>query len=257
MRLSLLYNPLDLIDRLGVAIRRRRRLRRLRHTPAAQLSLGHIDSLELLELLAGNPPAVIYDIGANTGTWSCLAKSLFPGARLEAFEPLTMHAAAFHQMTAAWPKDVHLHACALGATEGSATMQVMDFSDASSLLPVTDEGRREFKITPVKEEQVPVMPLDVLVRREKLPPPDLLKLDVQGYELEVLRGAPDCLRQARAVLLEVSFRSFYQAQPLFPEIHAFLHAHGFALHALGEGTALGQPLVQTDALFVRTEAAPR
>ena len=252
MRLSLLYNPFDLIDRLGLAVRRNRRINRLRHTPASKLGLGHIDSLELLELLASTPPSVIYDVGANVGTWSCLAKSLFPAARIDAFEPLSMHSAEFRKMAAAWPDDMHLHTCALGATEGTATMHIMDYADASSLLPVTVEGQSEFKIKPVAMQQVPLVPLDTLVLRDKLPLPDLLKLDVQGYELEVLRGSETCLRHARAVLCEVSFRAFYARQPLFPELLSFLTQRGFALHALGEGTALGQPLVQADALFLRT-----
>jgi hypothetical protein len=134
-------------------------------------------------------------------------------------------------------------------------MQVMDFSDASSLLPVTRAGREEFKINPVAEISVPVVPLDTLVRREQLAWPDLIKLDVQGYELEALRGGEECLRHARAVLLEVSFRAYYAGQPLFAEVVAFLGQRGFVLHAVGEGTARGQPLVQTDALFVRANPA--
>jgi FkbM family methyltransferase len=251
MRLSLLYNPAHLVTRLAVALQRRARQRRLRGTPAAALTLGHIDSLELLELLRPQAPAVIYDIGANIGTWTCLAKSLFPSARVEAFEPLTQHFAEFKRWTAPWPADVRLHACALGPREHTATMHVMDFSDASSLLPLGAEGAREFGVHAAAETTVPVVPLDLLVAREKLSPPDLIKLDVQGYELEVLRGATASLRSARAVLCEVSFREFYAGQPPFAEIVAFLAAHGFTLHALGEGTALGRPLVQADALFLR------
>ncbi|MBI5771149.1 MAG: FkbM family methyltransferase [Verrucomicrobia bacterium] len=251
MRLSLLYNPIDLIERLAIAAQRRRRFRRLRGTPAAGLSLGHIGSLELLELLRPAPPAVIYDIGANVGTWTCLAKSLFPAAQVEAFEPLEQHHAEFARRTAAWPGTVRLHSPALGAMEHTAQMHVMDFSDASSLLALGSEGAREFNIHEAGEKTVPVVPLDVLVARANLPPPDLLKLDVQGYELEVLRGATATLRHARAVLCEVSFREFYTGQAQFPDILAFLTAEGFALHAFGHGLDLGQPLVQADALFLR------
>jgi FkbM family methyltransferase len=251
VRLSLLYNPFALIRRLATAVERRQRFRRLRGTPAAALSLGHIDSLELLELLAPNPPKVIYDIGANVGTWTCLAKSLFPKARVEAFEPLASHFSGFKTWTAPWSADVRLHAYALGSTEGTATIHVMNFSDASSLLPLSTAGRDEFQIAPVAEQIVPVMPLDRLVARDNLPPPDLLKLDVQGYELEVLRGAEQCLRQARAVLCEVSFRELYTGQPLFGDIERFLFERGYRLHALGAGTPLGTPLLQADALFLR------
>lgn len=254
MRLSLFYNPLDLIDRLGIAVRRHRRLRRLRHTPAAGLGLAHIGSLELLEMLATTPPGVIYDIGANVGTWSLLAKALYPAARIEAFEPLALHTGGFHQRMASFTDSVRLHSCALGASEGTAEMNIMDFSDASSLLPLTAAGQDEFHLRPVAKQSVPVVPLDTLVRRENLPPPDLLKLDVQGYELEVLRGAETCLAHARVVICEASFHTYYAAQPLFAELVAFLAQRGYTLQALGEGTALGRPLVQADALFLRTTA---
>ncbi len=252
MRASLLYNPFDIIEHLAIGVQRRRRWRKLRHTPAAALGLGHIESLELLELLQATPPKVIFDIGANVGTWTCLAKSLFPAAQVEAFEPLACHLAGFKQWTAAWPADIRLHTCALGPTEGMASMHVMDFSDASSLLPLSAAGRQEFKISPAAEQMVPVMPLDTLVAREKLPWPDLLKLDVQGFELEVLRGAEECLRRARAVLCEVSFQRFYVGQPLFSEVLLFLEKRGFTLHALGSAAVPGAPLVQTDALFLRS-----
>jgi len=253
MRLSLLYNPFDAIERLALGVQRYRRRKRIRGTPAGALELGHVDSLELLELLRPTPPTVIYDIGANVGTWTCLAKSMFPAARIEAFEPLACHFTGFQQRTAPWPGDVRLHTCALGATEGTAAMHVMDFSDASSLLPASAAGRREFKIAPTGVQTVPVVPLDVLVAREKLPWPDLVKLDVQGFELEVLRGAEACLGRARAVLCEVSFQRFYVGQPLFSEVLLFLEKRGFALHAFGVGIGPGARLAQTDALFVRRE----
>ncbi len=248
MRLSLLYNPFDLVERLAVASHRRRR--RLRHTPAAALELGHIDSLELLELLASHPPAVIYDIGANLGTWTCLAKSLYPAARLEAFEPLGQHAAGFQARTQGMAK-VHLHGVALGAAASTLEMEVMDFSDASSFLPATASTCAEFNIRPVRRETVAVYPLDQYRQQHQLPAPDLIKLDVQGFELEVLRGATDCLRAARAVLTEVSFREYYRGQPLFHDVAAFLAAHGFLLQALADPTPLGAPLGQTDALFLK------
>jgi FkbM family methyltransferase len=207
--------------------------------------------LELLEMLKANPPATIYDIGASVGSWTCLAKSLFPGARVEAFEPQAANAEGFHEATFPWKNDVRLHACALGAADGTADLQVMDFPDASSLLPMGEEGVREFKIATAGSQRVPVHRLDTLVASEALSLPDLMKLDVQGYELEVLRGGERALQHARAIICEVSFREYYKGQPSFAEVVSFLEARGFRLSALGMGTPLGAPLVQTDALFLR------
>lgn len=251
MRASLLYNPFDAIDRLAIAIRRRRRRRPLRGTPAARLRTGHLDSLELLESLREHPPRVIYDVGANVGTWTCLAKSIFPLAVVEAFEPLAQHAPDFRRWTAEWPDTVRLHAVALGSSAGTAEIRVTDFSDASSLLPLAQAGRDEFHLEEVRREPVTVTTLDTLVESGQIQPPELIKLDVQGFELEVLRGAERCLEYASAVLAEVSFRPFYEHQALFSDVLTFLEARGFELRAFGIVPVPGAPLVQTDALFAR------
>ncbi len=250
MRAELLYNPLLLLERLGQWAAEKRRLRRLRTTPARTLAAGHIDSLELLELLRGNPPAVIYDIGANIGTWTLLAKSIFPGAVVHGFEPLPEHGARYLSATESLP-EVHLHGIALGEAAASSVLHVTSRSDASSLLPLTADGRAQWQMEAHKEVPVRVERLDDWVTAHALPPPDLIKMDVQGYELHVLKGAPGCLRRAKAVLAEASFGEFYESQCLFEELSSFLAQHHFRLAALGHGTALGRRLVQADVLYLR------
>jgi FkbM family methyltransferase len=251
MNLRLLTQPHALVQRFAMALHRRRRRSVLQGTPAANLTLGHLDSLELLQLLRDQPPGVIYDIGANAGTWTCLAKSLYPSARVEAFEPLNRFDREFSHWTSAWRDTVHLHRMALGATPGEATMHVTDFADASSLLPLTETGQAEFKIAPASQVTVPVARLDDLVQTGTIPPPDLIKLDVQGFELEVLRGAEVTLQTTRAVLCEVSTAAFYNGQPLLGEIVRHLETHGFRLHAFGANLQPGAPFAQSDALFVK------
>ena len=80
MRPELFYNPLLLLERIGQWATERSRLRELRGTVAENLQTGHIDSLELLKLLRPLSPKVIYDVGANVGTWTLLAKAIFPEA---------------------------------------------------------------------------------------------------------------------------------------------------------------------------------
>jgi FkbM family methyltransferase len=251
MRASLLFNPFDIVERLAIASQRRRRRRRLRGTPAAKLSLGHIDTLELLEMLAGSPPRVIHDIGANVGTWTCLAKSLYPDAAVEAFEPLEVHLAGFSRWTASFA-DVRLHPIALGPRDGTITIEITDFSDASSVLALTNDGRNTFNVAPAGRRDVRMATLDGLVAAGSVRAPDLLKLDVQGYELEVLRGAEKSLHAATAVICEVSFRQFYQGQALFPDVLNYLGDRGFRLRGFGSSLRTGEPLVQADALFVKT-----
>ncbi len=140
---------------------------------------------------------------------------------------------------------------ALGDRSGTAILHVTDFADASSLLPLSPAGRAEFRVAPATAVTVPVARLDDLIAAGTVAAPDLIKLDVQGFELAVLRGGENALASARAVLCEVSTRAFYDGQALFGDILSYLEARGFRLHALGANLAPGAPFSQTDALFLR------
>ena len=250
MRPELLYNPRLLCERLAEISLQRRRLAKLRGTAAQYLLSGHIDSLELLELLRPISPKVIYDVGANVGTWTLLGKAIFPHAVVHSFEPLRRHHSAFTENVRN-SNSVYLHKVALGESSGNATMRVANFSDSSSILPLSAAGKKEWHLEEVAQESVTVLRMDDYRCSAQLPFPGLVKLDVQGFELAVLRGASECLGQANAVLAEVSFQEFYQGQCLFHELVAFLSLHGFFIYALGHGTAIDRPILQTDVLFLK------
>src|SRR6185436_9145099 len=76
-----------------------------------------------------------------------------------------------------------------------------------------------------------VVPLDEVAAREHLRP-DCLKVDVQGAELDVLRGGSSILKNLKLIELEVEFNHQYKGQALFSEIDLFLRQHGFALLGL-------------------------
>lgn len=240
----------------GVGRRAHRRARRLelRGTPAAALQSGHIDSLELLKLArdSGPPVRVVYDLGANVGTWTLLAKAVIPGVVVEAFEPLSAHAQQFLAVTGGVPS-VRLHQVALGANAGEARLKVTSYSDAASLLDVAAASKEDFGVIPGPEVGVLLAPLDQWVAAHDLRWPDLIKLDLQGYEIEALKGAKHCLEHARWVLCEMSFREYYHGQPSFAEVVRFLDAAGFDLRAF-PSTGHGLVWQQTDALF---EARPK
>ncbi len=251
MRVALFYSPRLLIERLAEISLQRRRLRRLRGSVGAGLRGAHLDSLELLELAHLVVPRIIYDIGSNVGTWTLLAKSLYSTAEIHGFEPLGWHCKEYLRATFAL-EGVVLHQVALGSMHGQFDMQVPNQSDSSSLLPLARASEEVFNLRFDKSIPVTVERLDEYVEKKHLPLPDLIKLDVQGFECEVLNGGMLALQHAKAIITEVSFKEFYKGQCRFDQLVTLLAQSGFFLYAFGMRTAVGRPLDQCDVLFLKS-----
>jgi FkbM family methyltransferase len=252
MRKELFYKPHLLLARLAEIAEQRARLRRLRGTCAQNLTHYHVDSLELIEIAAQAGAKVFYDVGANVGSWALLCRALVPESTIVAFEPLAAHCEKFHAAMSGFDH-VRLFEIALGERDESRPLHVTSFSDASSLLPLSAAGADLFSLKTIESVRVPVDSLDHVLSAESLPQPDLIKLDVQGFELEVLKGASAVLERTEWVLAEASFRTFYNGQVLFSELAGFLGRSGFEVHAFGHSMRIGRPLDQVDVLFGRID----
>jgi hypothetical protein len=90
------------------------------------------------------------------------------------------------------------------------------------------------EITSVGEDKVQVIPLDTLVRNQQLPAPDLVKIDVQGFEGRVLGGGKETFSRAQRVIVEVSLHALYQDQSLAPDVLTTLAGWGFELDDIHE-----------------------
>jgi FkbM family methyltransferase len=250
MRLELFYKPRLLCERLAKESLRRRRLSKLCNTPAWNLSIGHIDSLELLEIAKPLGIRSIYDVGANVGTWALLAKALIPEAKVEAFEPLPKHHTDF-QNNLRGISGVALHRIALGSENTTANLRITNSSDNSSMLPLAEASHAHFGLKEVASVPTTVRKLDDYRRENDVLMPDLIKLDVQGYELEVLKGANECVRSTKSVITEVSFIKYYQGQCLFHDLVGYFAHFGLFVAAFGINTPSASIVNQTDVLFLR------
>lgn len=172
----------------------------------------------------------ILDVGANRGDRTAEFLEAFPAARVYAVEP---HPDTARHLAARFRADprVRVLSCALGSETATARLACYDNNAANALSPISDEGAYflDGKVVSLGCIEVPVMPLDDVCAREGIVKIDLLKLDAQGHELAILKGADASLSAGcvGAILTEVMFVQVYERQASFFEMSAFLSARGF------------------------------
>lgn len=208
--------------------------------------------VEHARVLSGLDCHTVVDIGANRGQFALVARRCLPHARVISFEPLPAAAVKFRAVFAGDDR-VTLHEVAIGPAPGDATIHVSKRDDSSSLLPIT---ATQVALFPGTEETstavVRVAPLREFIPAADIQTPALLKLDVQGYELEALRGCEDMLGQFACVYAECSFVELYAGQAKADEVIAWLRERGFRLRGVHnmdydrDGRA-----IQADFLFAR------
>lgn len=214
----------------------------LRHRVAA--------TTEHLEAIRFCTPAAVVDVGANKGQFSVAVRGLFPRARIEAFEPLPSAAERFQAVFDGDPL-VRLHRFALGAVAGRGAFHVARREDSSSLLKIGEGQHRAYGIAASRQIEVEVKPLDLVVEASALPAPTLLKIDVQGAEMDVLRGIAD-LGRFDFIYAELSFVELYEDQSLFEDVVAYLNKRGFAVRGIfNQSVTRAYGPTQVDCLFAK------
>ena len=188
--------------------------------------------LDLKSILGGIQHPVIFDVGANDGEMATEFLQHFPHAKLVAFEPFHDCYELLRKIFGARP-NIRIEKAALGSTSGTASLNVFSGHRMNSLLDMDQDPENIMRDKFVKTgtEQVSVDTLDEFCSRNKIDHIDALKIDTQGYDLNVLKGASRLLGEHRvkAVLLEVNFIPMYEGQPTFVDIHAFLSSLGYQL----------------------------
>ena len=217
------------------------------------LMVGVAPAIEHRAVLRALTVDGVIDVGANRGQFTLACRSSLSEVPVVAFEPIPAEAALFRKVHGHVPQ-VNLIESALGETSGTATLHLSQSADSSSLLPI---GRRQtelFKDTAeVGTLPVPVQRLDDLSEHWSGRSRQLLKLDVQGFELNVLRGAIETLKSCAYVYAECSEVALYDGQALRAEVELFLKTQGFALQGRFNEQMNDGELIQADYLFGRDE----
>ena len=185
--------------------------------------------LEVYNVLLDFDIKSIIDIGANEGQFAKTIRAIFPTASIYSFEPLPD---VYEKLSMLCLQDPKLQVFNLALSNDSEIKQMFksSFSPSSSILPMLDLHKKEWPDSSSNTiVEVNSITLDDWIEafNEIFNDNFLIKLDVQGYELPVIQGGINTLKQAKIVLIEVSFYEFYENQPLFDDVYDCLRKLGF------------------------------
>lgn len=192
-------------------------------------NLWYLDPYEIQRRIITKTDPVIFDVGASEGSVVQKYKGLYPGARIHAFEPQPDAFAILRQKTDG-EKDVICTETALSDSTGKAMFHKARSGPASSLLPAVHSASFVDDHTrPAEQFEVTLETLDHYCEVRKIDRIDILKMDVQGNELNILKGGRQMLSADRISLIysEVWFIAAYDRQPFYEDIALFLREFGY------------------------------
>lgn len=202
-----------------------------------------------------NGAARVVDVGAAKGDFCAEVLRFWPQAEVICLEPIEAQAAILRDRFG--PGKVHVVVAAAGDRDGELPFHEVRNLDSSSILPM---GRHRTEFPSISAETrtyaVQVRCLDSIVAEAwQERDIDLLKLDVQGYELPVLRGASRILQRSRFVIVEASLRTLYHGQAPFEEVLLRMYEAGFGVIDYVEGarSSVSGELLQMDFLYQKRD----
>ena len=224
---------------------------------ALQLFKGKLFSIASFEVVSNlkkmaNQLDNIIDVGSNSGQFSKVATHFYPNAQIDAFEPLPNLYPKIEKLFAS-NKNITTHNLALGNEVGSIKFNKNKYGHISSILEISEENihypKQENDLCQI---DVAIQTLDTIFASpsSKKLGKTLLKLDVQGYELEVLKGGTETLKKIDYIIIEANLEKLYKNQPTFSEMNTFLMGKGFELHGMLDfNLGSGNKYIEVDLLY--------
>ena len=212
----------------------------------------------LARMLTRHRVDTIIDVGANEGQYARLMRQLGFNGEIISFEPLTTAherlslSAANDRLWTIAPR------MALGDHEGKVRINVASNGGASSsIFPMLETHERAAPdVRYIGSEVVALSRLDGVVKTLLADKECniFLKVDVQGYELQVLHGAENLLNRIVGAQLEVTFVPLYEGQALLPSLSDYMLSKGFEIWGIIPGLADDSSgrMLQADVIFFRS-----
>ena len=193
---------------------------------------------------------IIIDVGGADGTTPKIFSKAFPNNNIYVFEPINENYIVIGKLIKEYP-NIKLIAKAAGNIEGKTTINKASRITASSIFELNvdkdsavfadqlkDEGKESIEITTIDN----AIPSGKAVL--------LMKIDVQGFELEVLKGAGRILTNTKVIVLEMNNHEYYKGAPKYYEIDEYLRKNNFVLYDIFPSLKDNGRLKEWDAIYL-------
>lgn len=212
----------------------------------------HIDSaISLAQSLTRVKGNTILDVGGGQATTAEIFDKAYPNHQIFIFEPIKSNAQIIAK-TASQHPNWHLITKAAGSQIGTSHINIAQRVTASSLLELDTnnlgEGSYKDVLAFKNVEEISLTTLDSEISSEAII--EVLKMDVQGYELEVLKGASSTLARTKVIVFEVNNHQGFKNAPTYFDIDSFLRLHNFVLYDMYPNHRENGKLMDWDSIYV-------
>ena len=183
-------------------------------------------NVELENLIKNLNFETVFDIGSNKGQFTILIEGLYPNKVIYSFDPLIENIEKQKKFFKN-SNNIFFYNYAISNNPEINKFYVTKRKDSSSFLKVKRFSNSDYKI--VEERKVIVKSIEEIYKITNFPKNILVKIDVQGYELNVLKSAKACLRHIKYIIIEVSDTKLYEDQALYQDVYNFLLENNFEL----------------------------
>jgi FkbM family methyltransferase len=195
---------------------------------------------------------VLIDVGAHTGDFAMSIDRLCGIQNGVLFEPQPKHAELLRRKMDR--SRFKVHECVVADSDSTRTLEINEFDATSSTLSAMRDSPHLAGVNVRLRNAVECRSttLDSALEDERFVGIDLVKIDVQGAEMDVIKGATTTLSKTTMVWIEVSFKPLYQGSCVFGEVYDIMSQQGFRLVELDPGfRSPSGELLQADALFTK------
>ncbi len=196
----------------------------------------------------------IIDVGANSGQFVNYFGPHLPGVKFHSFEPIK---SVFEQLNKNVSEyNVVTYNLGLGSSNEEMEINVNTFSPSSSILELTELHKSNFKQAKeiVAKERIQIKKMDDVFENISLKDNVLLKIDVQGFEEEVIKGGLNVIDRSHIIVIEVCYTPLYKGEKDFNYIYKLMTGLGFSYKGIlleqYKSVTDGKPLY-SDAIFMK------